>query len=789
MKEPKLKEKRWSKDIEKEIYLKWKEEEPYKFDLQSERPVFSIDTPPPYVNMPVHIGHVTTYILMDMMARSRRMLGYNVLFPLGLDRNGLPIEMEAEKRFKVSLTKVSRKEALKLCRKILEEASLASVESFLRCGISFNSWKIGPGIGEIYFTDSDEYRALTQATFIELWKKGLIYEAERVNNFCPGCGTTIADAEVVYEEKPTLFNYIKFKVKETGEDIVIGTTRPELLCSCAIILFNPSDDRYKHLEGKTAIVPLYEKEVPIRAHPIADPEKGTGLVMMCSFGDLTDVRFFREMGLKPIIAIDSDGRMNENSGFLFGLSVEEARKKIIEELKNKGLLVKQEKVMHRTPICERSGHPIEFIALKEFYLKQVEFKEDMLELANQLNFFAPQSRQILVDWINSVSIDWPISRRRVYATEIPLWYCKSCGEAILPEPGKYYQPWNEPAPVKKCPKCGGKEFVGEERVFDTWFDSSITPLYVLGWHRSGGIFDRVKRCSLRPQGKEIIRTWLYYTLLKCYLLTGERIFDDVWVNFHIVDEKGYKMSKSKGNVIKPEELLDRFGAEPVRLWAAVEGDITKTDFKCSFERIGGAAKTITKLWNVARFISIFDKYDKPEKLCMLDKWILQELNKLIKLARKSYGKYDFHVPAIKLRHFLWETFASHYIELVKRRAYNSEGEFSQDEQRSAIWTLYECLRLMLLLFAPILPMISYRIYSVLFGKDVHKESFPSELPEEEIPFSTDQLIELNKKIWKKKKDAGMSLKDPLDKFEIPKEFREIEKDLTSCHNLREVVWV
>jgi len=773
MTKPKITEKRWSKELEEPIYEDWKSKKIYKFNKNTKKQVYSIDTPPPYVNTPVHIGQVTTYVLMDMFARFRRMSGYEVLFPLGLDRNGLPIEMAAEKEFKVKLTALPRKKAIELCKKILEKSSLASVESFLRCGIGFNSLNKGNDLGEIYETDSPEYRAITQGTFIDMWKKKLIYEDERINNYCPGCQTTIADAEIEYREIPTLFNDIIFKCKETGEDLIIGTTRPELVPTCGMVIYNPDDERYKHLKGKTAISPIFNKEIPIQPHPLAEIDKGTGLVMMCSAGDLSDIRFFREMNLTPMIAIHKDGTMNKHAGFLEGLPVKQAREKIISELKEKNLLVKQKETMHRTPICERSKDEIEFISMKEFYVKQVELKSKMKQISDKLNFFDKTSKQILLDWIDSVSIDWPISRRRFYATEVPLWYCKKCKELILPPKGKYYQPWKENPPIKKC-KCGSTEFIGETRVFDTWFDSSITPLYILGYERNPEFFKKHFPCSLRPQGKEIVRTWLYYTLLKDYLLTNKIIFKDVWINYHIVDEKGHKMSKSKGNIIDPKEVLDKYGAEPFRLWSAVEGNLTKTDFRCSFERIDSETKTLVKLWNVVRFISIFKK-EKPTKLEELDKWIIQELNELIEFTRTSYQNYDFHNPVIKLRHFIWETFASHYVELVKSRAYRND--------KSALYTLHYCIDNLLKLLAPVIPFITYKLFKDLRGKDIHFEKFPEVDKTYKTKFSTKELEELNSKLWKAKKDRDLSLKSEIHELTLNPKFNLIKNDLKDAHHI------
>jgi valyl-tRNA synthetase len=729
---------------------------------------------------------MATYVMMDMFARFHRMIGDEVLFPLGLDRNGLPIEIAAERKFKCRCGEVSRERFLEMCKEVLDECSSSTMDSYLRNGIGFNSWEIGEGIGDAYFTDLPTYRRLTQETFIDLWKKGLIYEDERINNFCPGCRTTIADAEVVYEDRQTSFYEIKFKLKETSEDLIIATTRPELACTCARLVFHPDDARYARLKGMYAITPVFEKEVEIISHTMADPEKGTGLMMMCSMGDLTDIRFFRELGIKPVIAISVEGRMNSNAGFLEGKTPAQARKAMVEAMTQKGLVVSKKDVMHRTPICDRSKDPIEFIAMKEFYLKQVEFKDKIREIAHRLNFYAPESRQILLDWIDAVSTDWPISRRRFYATEIPLWYCSSCNAPFLPPKGRYYQPWRETPPIEACPKCGGKEFRGEERVFDTWFDSSISPLYIMKYGRDNAFFERARPCTLRPQGKEIVRTWLYYTLLKDYLLTGECIFRDIWINQHYVAEGGKKMSKSKGNVVDPTEVLEQFGAEPFRLWCSVEGDITKGDLRCSFDRISGAAKSITKLWNVARFISGFKEAPEPKQLLPLDQWIINECSQIEALAKEGYARYDFHNPVVRVRTFLWDTFASHYIELAKARAYNDAQEFTQEERESALFALHHVLRSILKMLAPVTPLITYEIYRILYGKDVHAEPFPDGSRRFEVGFTTQDIETLNSAVWKAKKDRGVPMRSEVAELALPEKLSSIQREIRNLHKVKAI---
>src|SRR3989338_7425478 len=560
IKYPKLSEiKNWSPEIESSITQQWQKAELNTFNPKTKKKIYSIDTPPPYINSPIHIGHAITYCYMDMFARYKRMKGFEVLFPLGLDRNGLPIEMGAEKKYNISAFKVGRAKFIEYCEKLLSETSTESTDSFAKLGISFTSYKQGSHIGSLYLTDSPEYRTVRQSRFIDLFKKGLIYEDQRINNWDPKLQTTIADAEIEYKDLPSTFNYIKWKVKETGEEIVIATTRPELICTCGMVIYNPEDKRFQHLEGKTAISPIYGTEIPIQEHPLAKIDKGSGLVMMCSAGDVTDIQFFREMNIKPTIAINQDGRMNEHSGILNGLKVKEARVKIIEELKKEGLLVKQEQITHSTPVSERSGAEIEFIEMPEYYLKQLEFIGDLKKISNDISFYPEESKRILDSWLDSVSIDWPISRRRFYATPVPLWPAAHNDEkyTAVPTNGKYYQPWKQEVPQdaevfhkgQYIGKIKDKQFKnmrwkGDERVLDTWFDSSISELVLLKYQSDDKFFKKAYPASLRPQGKEIVRTWLYYTLLRGFLETKQACFKDVWIHNHILDEKGREMSKS-----------------------------------------------------------------------------------------------------------------------------------------------------------------------------------------------------------------------------------------------------
>ena len=772
---PKIVETRWQPSWEPKIFEKWIEEEIYKLRLKPRKKIFVIDTPPPYPSgRPWHIGAAAQYSQIDMIARTARMSGKQVYFPIGIDRNGLPVELYVERTYKVSMRDTPREKFIELCSNALDGLEMEMIWIMKRMGLS--------GDFENYYrTDSEEYRTLTQATFIELWKRGLIYTATRPNNYCWECGTTLADAEVEYEEMPTKLVYIKFKVKEDDTNLVIATTRPELLVSCRAVIVNPNDERYSHLHWKHAVVPIYGQEVEIIPHPAARPDFGTGAVMVCSYGDYTDVLLFRELGLREVIAIGEEGKMTEVAGKYYGMKVIDAREAIVRDLEEAGLIVKIEEIMHRTPICERSKTPIEIIPMKEFYLKQLDFVNDLTKIIDKMKFHPPHHKRLLIDWINSLRIDWPISRRRYYATEIPVWYCARCGEPYIPEPGKYYRPWRDKPPIEACTKCGNSEFIGEERTFDTWMDSSISPLYISKYRRDKEFFKLAYPNGIRPQGKDIVRTWLYYTVLRCYQLTGKNPFYHVWIGGMGLDEHGQKMSKSRGNVIDPIPILEKYGADVFRFWSAQEASLGE-DFRISEQRIQNAGKFITKIWNIARYVSCFP-IPKRARLTPSDKWILAELSKLIKRCMAGYNEFNFFIPATSIRHFTWSIFADHYIELSKARAYGLR-DFTRQEQRAAWYTLHTVLKTILVLLAPITPFITDEIWRRLYSKkSIHLEKFPRASWSTRYCRYTEKLMEFNSKVWTMKKENNLSLKDPIS-IELPGDLKIFRKDLIAMHNIQ-----
>jgi len=785
---PKLELKRWDFKIEDQVRSWWEKEDWWKFDPNSPKPKFVIDTPPPYPAPLWHIGAAVSYAMHDMIARAMRMMGYEVLYPIGFDRNGLPIELYVEKYLGLTPWKTDREKFLETCRQVLDSWVEKMKETLKRLLIAAD-------IDNPYQTDSPDYRAFTQATFIEAWKKGLVYEAERPNNWCPKCRTTIADAEVEYKEMKGIMAYIKFKVKDSDEELVIATTRPELLCACRAVVVHPDDERYKKYHGKKVIVPIYGHEIPVLPHKMADPNFGTGAMMVCSFGDWRDVQIFRELGLTPVKAIDEEGKMTECAGPIAGLKVKEAKMKIVELLKEQGYLVKVEDIVHKVPVHERCETPIEIIPMKEYYLKQLEFKDVLKKYAEEMKWQPERYKKNLLQWIDSVSTDWPISRRRFYATEIPVWTCKRCGYKYVPPPGRYYRPWKEDPPIDKCPKCGAREWEGEKRVFDTWMDSSVTVLYITKYMRDEEFWKKtfLEGVKLRPQGYDIIRTWLYYSLLRVHQLTGKRAFDLVFINGMGLDPKGKKMSKRYGNVIMPEEILNKYGADATRFWIALEVKPGE-NYRVIENKIQGAQKFLTKFLNVARYVSSFPYPEGRVELREADKWILAELAELIEKVRKAYAEMDFHTVAEEFYHFVWDKFSSHYIELSKKRARMMDERFDEEDAKAAWWTLHTVLKNLLLILAPISPAISDYLWRRLYSSEsVHAQRLP-EAPEEWRDEATLEkgraIMELNSKVWKAKKEVlGKKLSDPVTVEELKSagvelpELGGFEEDFMALHNV------
>ncbi len=825
MGEPKITDKRWTVDLEKTIQQEHYDtgyEERYSFDPTSERELFIIDTPPPYPSGTWHIGAVAQYSMIDVIARSQRLLGKEVRFPWGVDRNGINIEFTLEKKTGRKMRSYDRGEFLERCAEIIEDYTQAMRQTAKRVGLSCD-------YANEYLTDSADYRAVTQSIFVDLFRRGAIVEDLRPNLYDPVEGTTIAEAEVQRISRKTLLCDVSWTTAD-GEEVVITTTRPELICACGVVVVHPDDKRYTHLVGKRIMLPLpvsgREDSVEILTHPSVKMDFGSGVLMICSFGDQNDVTVFRELALRPYVAIDLDGKMTSIAGPLKGLSTPEARKASIDMLRDSGSLVSTEERMQEVPVSERGGNPIEIILLKEWYVRQTHILNRLRELSDQSVFIPERNRQYLHDWMEGISIDWPISRRRWYHTEVPIWYSEDGTKVVVPPQGIYVQPWRESPPdgsevLDRESKESLGSYIemegllgvlsGEEKVFDTWMDSSNSNLFVSGYISDPDLFERAFPTSIRPQGKEIVRTWLYYTLLKSALLLDKPGFQFIWVDGLGMDPWGRKMSKSMGNGIDADSVLEcgvggrtgswkikgpdgkqvqlranKIGSECFRLWKACEAQVGD-DFHINPEEIEAKYYGIlTKIFNVARFASQFDVPDDLERpsgnLAPEDRWILSEFDHVMARVEDAWARIDIYSAAQAIKGFGTGIFPSHWLEMTKSRLY--EGD------EGATWTLHRVVRDLLCAFTPICPFFTHYLSSTLYGKSsIDVRSFPR-LPSntvgkeaESMRALTPVISEFNSMVWKLKKDSGLSLKSPVSDVSIPPELSIIENTLVQMHSI------
>ena len=817
-----LEDKRWSIDLEKRIQEEHYADEKaydnrYGFNPDSGKEIFVIDTPPPYPSGTWHIGAVAQYSMIDVIARSQRLLGKEVYFPWGVDRNGINIEFTVEKLTGRKMKTYDRAEFIQLCKETIETYTQAMRNTAARVGLSCD-------FAREYLTDAPDYRSVTQGIFVELLKRGEIIEDLRPNIYDPIEGTTIADAEVERSKKTGKLVDVRWKT-EDGETVIISTTRPELICACGVVVVHPEDERYQHLIGKRMNLPLAsknrEKTVEIMTHNSVKSEFGSGVLMVCSFGDQNDVAIFRELGLKPFQAIDLEGCMTEIAGPLSGMKVYAARKAAIEQLENDDLVEKIETREQEVPISERGKNPVEIILLKEWYVRQTHMQGRMKELIEDIEFHPPRNRQFLIDWMDNVSIDWPISRRRWYHTEIPIWYSENGEMIVVPPAGTYVQPWcEEPPEGSQVLNRESREVIGdyaqlksdlgglrgEEKVFDTWMDSSNSNLFVSGYLNHPEIFEKAFPTSLRPQGKEIVRTWLYYTLLKSALLLDKPGFKHVWIDGLGMDPWGRKMSKSLGNGIDADSVLEcgaggktgswkvrgpkktislranKIGSECFRLWKACDAQVGD-DFHINPEEIEKRYfGVLTKMFNVARFASMFPTPDDldtmPDDLAIEDRWILSEFSQMMENVENAWREIDIYRATQAIKTFATGILPSHWLEMAKSRLYADDV--------GAAWTIHRIVRDLMSAFSPICPFFSHHISSTLYNESaVDAREFPEIMAiDGKLTELSESLKDFNSMVWKTKKDNGLSLKSEIKGIEVPANLAEFKNILTSMHHLQ-----
>ncbi|MBE6499942.1 MAG: valine--tRNA ligase [Methanobrevibacter thaueri] len=766
------KEKIWEK--------KWEDENIYKYIGDGTRPRYIIDTPPPYPTGSIHLGHVLNWVYIDMNARYRRQKGLDVLFTQGWDCHGLPTEVKVEETHNINKNDVSRAQFRKYCIDLTTD-NIAKMKSQMRAMGYSQDWT------REFVTMTPEYMKKTQYSFLKMYEEGLIYQGIHPVNWCPRCETAIAFAEVEYSDNTTFLNYVNFPpaVDDSYEDIassqlsgkqanpkdegiLIATTRPELMSACVAVVIHPEDERYTHLLGKYVEVPLSHQKVKIIADEEVDPEFGTGAVMICTFGDKTDVSWVQKYNLEIINAIDETGTLTSAAGRYEGMDLQTCKKQTIKDLENEGYLLKQEEVDQNVGQCWRCKTPIEILVKKQWFVAVRDLIEKSKVAADEMKWVPEHMKSRMVNWADSMEWDWCISRQRIFATPIPVWYCKDCGKVILPQAEDLPIDPTVDKPKHAC-ECGCEEFIGEEDVLDTWMDSSISPLSIAGWPDED--YKNHFPSNIRPQGHDIIRTWAFYTTLRCLALTGKKPFDDIVINGMVFGEDGNKMSKSRPEfVVGPEEVIEKYGADSLRTWAA--NSVPGSDVIFDWKDIKHGYRFLRKFWNAFRFISmqIFDEeitYEEvKDNLNPLDLWILSKLNNLNKTVDKAFEEYNFAQTITSIERFFWHDFCDEYIEAVKYRLYT---DVTSQSRKAAKYTLKTVVETSLKLLAPIAPFFTEEVYQYFDTQSIHNTSWPmvyDELINLDMEIKGETTIELIDEVRRFKSASKIPLNAELNEVNV-----------------------
>ena len=692
----------------------WKENGIYDFK-PDQREVYSIDTPPPTVNGKIHIGHIFSYTQTEMIARYKRLSGYNVFYPFGFDDNGLPSERLVEKEQRKKAHEIGREEFSKLCYETTDKYESEFQELFSKMGVS-TDWKYH------YKTVSPSTIKISQKSFLDLINKGHCYHKESPALWCNECLTSIAQAELETKTIKTTFNYINFKTKEDDEEFTIATTRPELLPAIVCVFVNPNDEVYKHLIGKTACIPVIDVEVPIMADEKVAIDKGTGLVMCCTFGDQTDIEWWKKYNLPLKYIFTDDGRIIDSVPNYGGMKIKEARKQIIEDLQAGGYVVKIEELEHEVQTHERCGKEVEYSVMKQWFIDIMNHKQDFIKIGNEIKWYPEHMHNRYNEWVENVLWDWCISRQRYFGVPFPVWYCKNCGEPIFANENDLpVNPLADKPKTDKCPKCGFTEFIPETDVMDTWATSSVTPLINMRYGEEDNFEDILKPMSLRTNASEIIRTWDFYTIVKSFYHFGTRPWDNVMISGFVMANKGEKISKSKGNSkVEPMGLINEYSADVLRYWAGT-GRLG-TDIVFSDETLLRGKKLVNKIWNVA--------------LNLLEK-------------------------------FFWN-FCDNYIEIVKHRLYRPE-EFGDIPRYSGQKTVYTILYKLLQDFSIYFPYITEEIYQELYhdNKSIHiTEIKPLNYSFDNEIINGDLIIDIISQARGEKSNNNLSLKTPIKNLDL-----------------------
>jgi valyl-tRNA synthetase len=804
---------------------------------------FVIDSPPPTVSGSLHVGHVFSYTHQDLLARYKRMTGWNVVYPMGWDDNGLPTERRVQnyfgvraepnvpyvenldvevKRAELGLKKnqqlvVSRQNFIEMCHVITEMDEVAFKDTFQRLGYSID-WV------DEYATIDDKSRRIAQRSFLDLHTKGHVYQLESPTMWDVDFQTAVAQAEVEDREKNGAYHDIEFGVLDDGaaaiESFVVSTTRPELLAACVGVTAHPDDERYKSLFGKYALTPGFFSKIPIFPSTEADPEKGTGILMVCTFGDQTDVMWWREEGLELRQIMGRNGRIlersfggedgwfslnpvlaNTNYQKIVGKRAPSAKSIVVDLMrdpensaigKRAPLQGEPEQIQHPVRYYEKGDSPLEYLTTRQWFVSLLDKTDQLIDMGNRINWHPEFMRKRFENWTENLNVDWCISRQRYFGVPIPVWYPLDSNAEPLYDDVIVARESMLPVDPESTPPPGYSEgqrgvpggFLGESDIFDTWFTSSLSPQMVARWGEEGDQMNSLFPADIRPQSHEIIRTWAFYTIVKALLHQESVPWRNVVISGWVLDPDRKKMSKSKGNVVTPVETLDRFGADAVRYWSAsfrLGSDATHDE---SIFKIGG--KLVTKLYNAGKFV-LAQTADEGPIVNELDRAFIAELKELVIIATQAFERFEFSIALQETEKFFWGAFTDNYIELIKRR---SRSEDDPQGRASAVATLRLALNVVLRLFAPVVPTITDEVWSWVFAEEtgdssIHLTTWPAaaeldaiSMPDVNGSFSA--ACEAISAIRKAKSESGMSLNRELSVLNL-------ETDEVGQHDLTFVI--